>query len=47
LADALRRSGQLQRSLSEYERTLRIDPGASKARVGYEAALSELKRTRP
>ena len=33
--------------LSEYERILRIDPGASKARVGYEAALSELKRTRP
>ena len=30
LANALRRSGQLERSLSEYERILKIDSGASR-----------------
>ena len=44
LADALRRSGQLEPSLSEYEHILRIDPGAVKARFGYAAALIRLHR---
>ena len=33
-------------SLSEYERILRIDPGAVKARFGYAAALIRLNRYR-
>ena len=40
LANALRRSGQLEPSLSEYERILKIDPGAVRARFGYAARSS-------
>ena len=44
LADALRRSGQLEQSLSQYERIVAIDPRVVKARFGHAAALIRLKR---
>jgi tetratricopeptide (TPR) repeat protein len=46
LADAMRRSGQLRRSLVEYERILKVDSGAVAARFGYAAALVRLNRYR-
>lgn len=46
LADALRRTGQVEASLSHYQKVLSIDPTASYARLGYGMGLVRLSRYR-
>jgi tetratricopeptide (TPR) repeat protein len=44
LADALRRTGQVQTSLAHYERVLSLNPAASQARFGHAMGLVRLGR---
>ena len=46
LADALRRTGQVEASLAHYLKVLSIDPAASAARLGYGMGLVRLGRYR-
>jgi tetratricopeptide (TPR) repeat protein len=46
LADALRRTGQVEASLPHYQKVLSIDPSASYARLGYGMGLVRLGRYR-
>jgi tetratricopeptide (TPR) repeat protein len=44
LADALRRNGRLEESLSHYADVIRTSPSISQARFGYAMALVRLRR---
>jgi len=46
LADALRRTGEVERSLDAYQEALEIDPQSGEARFGYALALVRLGRHR-
>jgi tetratricopeptide (TPR) repeat protein len=46
LADALRRSGRAEASLSEYQEAIQMNPRAVRGRLGYVMALIKLRRFR-